>query len=93
MKLQDSPGRGLRKELNVKTPFDAVEKWYKSKPEILNKIPMNLKIKFYLLNLIYKQVVINNLVKFDSYVANNLQKININLINEEIFIDTFDELN
>jgi len=25
----------LRKELNVKTPFDAIEKWYKIKPEIL----------------------------------------------------------
>jgi hypothetical protein len=25
----------IRKELNVKTPFDAIEKWYKIKPEIL----------------------------------------------------------
>lgn len=27
----------LRKELNVKTPFDAIEKWYKIKPEIFNQ--------------------------------------------------------
>jgi len=27
----------LRKELNVKTPFDAIEKWYKIKPEIFKE--------------------------------------------------------
>ena len=29
----------LRKELNVKTPFDAIEKWYKIKPEIFKEKP------------------------------------------------------
>ncbi len=47
----------LRKELNacpvtkcigVKTPFDAVEKWYKIKPEIIKQNPSEFKIKFYL---------------------------------------------
>ena len=36
---------GVRKELGVKTPFQAVEK-----PEFLNKILAFLKIKFYLCN-------------------------------------------
>jgi transposase-like protein len=30
----------LRKELNVKTPFDAIEKWYEIKPEIFNQNPL-----------------------------------------------------
>ncbi|MCF6318533.1 MAG: hypothetical protein L3J83_04505 [Proteobacteria bacterium] len=29
----------LRSELSVKTPFDAVEKWYQIKPEIFKQIP------------------------------------------------------
>jgi len=33
----------LRKELNVKTPFDAIEKWYKLKPEIFKKNPCDFK--------------------------------------------------
>lgn len=35
----------LRKELNVKTPFDAVEKWYKIKPEIFKQNPLEFKNK------------------------------------------------
>ena len=35
----------LRKELNVKTPFDAVEKWYKIKPEIFKENPLLFKNK------------------------------------------------
>ena len=39
----------LRKELNVKTPFDAIEKWYEIKPEkplqFKNKILNLAKIK------------------------------------------------
>lgn len=31
---------GLRKELNVKTPFDAIKKWYEIKSEIFNKNPL-----------------------------------------------------
>ncbi len=30
---------GVRKELKVRTPFDAVEKWYKIKPEIFKQNP------------------------------------------------------
>ncbi len=40
----------LRKELNVKTPFNAVEKWYKIKPEIFKQNPLEFKNKI----LIYK---------------------------------------
>jgi len=36
---------GLRKELNVKTPFDAIEKWYEIKPEIFNQNPLQFKNK------------------------------------------------
>ncbi|MBW6537688.1 MAG: DDE-type integrase/transposase/recombinase [Mariniphaga sp.] len=35
----------LRKELNVKTPCDAIEKWYKIKPEIFNEKPGDFKKK------------------------------------------------
>lgn len=35
----------LRKELNVKTPFDAIEKWYKIKPEIFKEKPDVFKQK------------------------------------------------
>ena len=39
----------LRKEINVKTPFDAIEKWYQIKPEIFKKNPMEFKKKILLL--------------------------------------------
>jgi transposase InsO family protein len=42
----------LRKELGVRTPFDALNWWYEKKPEIFLKIP--LKIKNYLLTLLRK---------------------------------------
>lgn len=35
----------LRKELNVKTPFKAIEKWYEIKPEIFKETPNEFKIK------------------------------------------------
>lgn len=35
----------LRKELNVKTPFDAIEKWYQLKPEIFKETPLQFKNK------------------------------------------------
>jgi len=35
----------LRKELNVKTPFNAIEKWYKIKPEIFKQSPEEFKNK------------------------------------------------
>lgn len=35
----------LRKELNVKTPFDAVEKWYELNPKIFKETPLNFKKK------------------------------------------------
>lgn len=35
----------LRKELNVKTPYQAIEKWYDLKPEIFNQTPCEFKNK------------------------------------------------
>ena len=35
----------LRKELNVKTPFDAVEKCYELNPKIFKETPLNFKKK------------------------------------------------
>lgn len=40
----------LRKELNVKTPFQAIEKWYQLKPEIFKNTPNEFKIKILNLN-------------------------------------------
>jgi hypothetical protein len=34
---------GLRKELNVKTPFQAIEKWFEMKPEIFLQNPDEFK--------------------------------------------------
>ncbi len=36
---------GVRKELNVKTPFNAIEKWYELKPELFNQNPADFKNK------------------------------------------------
>jgi hypothetical protein len=36
---------GVRKELGVKTPFQAVEKWFMLKPEIFNQNPLEFKNK------------------------------------------------
>ena len=36
---------GLRKELKVKTPFDAIEKWFAIKPEIFMCTPLEFKVK------------------------------------------------
>jgi hypothetical protein len=33
----------LKRELNVKTPFQAIEKWYKLKPEIFKIKPEGFK--------------------------------------------------
>ncbi len=41
----------LRKELNVKTPFNATEKWYEIKPEIFKEIPFLFKKKIFNLQL------------------------------------------
>jgi len=35
----------LRKELNVKTPFQAIEKWYELKPEIFKISPTEFQNK------------------------------------------------
>jgi len=35
----------LRKELNVKTPFQAVEKWYEIEPELFKTTPNEFKNK------------------------------------------------
>jgi len=36
---------GVRKELNVKTPFNAIEKWYQLKPELFYQNPLDFKTK------------------------------------------------
>ena len=36
---------GVRKELNVKTPFQAIEKWFEMKPEIFKENPLEFKNK------------------------------------------------
>lgn len=41
---------GLRKELNVKTPFDAIEKWYQLKPELFIQNPLDFKDKLLTFN-------------------------------------------
>lgn len=41
---------GLRKELNVKTPVLAIEKWYELKPEIFKETPNDFKNKILTLN-------------------------------------------
>ena len=76
----------LRKKLNVKTPYDAIVKWFETfhpngngwSPEkgenlkFLKKILVSLKIRFYLctLILIFNQVIINNVVKLDTHKCN-----------------------
>ena len=40
----------LRKELNVKTPFEAVEKWFGLKPEVFKTNPNDFKNRILLLN-------------------------------------------
>ncbi|MCO6461453.1 MAG: transposase [Saprospiraceae bacterium] len=46
----------LRKELNVKTPFQAIEKWFSLKPELFKKSPIHLKKKILNLNAIVNQL-------------------------------------
>ena len=36
---------GVRKELNVNIPFNAIEKWYELKPEIFMEKPIDSKNK------------------------------------------------
>lgn len=40
---------GLRRELNVKTPYNAIERWYEIKPEIFNRKPLQFKNKVIIL--------------------------------------------
>ncbi len=46
----------LRKELKVKTPYQAIEKWYELKPEIFNITPNE-----FMENIIYLQTELTNL--------------------------------
>ncbi len=41
----------LRRELKVKTPFNAIEKWFEIKPEIFKEKPMDFKNKILFLNI------------------------------------------
>jgi len=43
----------LRKELKVKTPYQAIEKWYEIKPEIFNQNPLEFKNKIINLDNLY----------------------------------------
>jgi len=43
----------VRKELKVKTPFNAIEKWYESKPELFYQNPSDFKIKLLTLEQLY----------------------------------------
>lgn len=45
--------RSLRKELNVKTPFEAIEKWFKIKPKIFKENPLRFKNKVLILHTSY----------------------------------------
>jgi len=45
----------LRRELNVKTPFDAIEKWYELDPAIFKEKPSSFKEKILNLNCKFKQ--------------------------------------
>ncbi len=40
---------GVRKELKVKTPMQAIEKWYELKPQLFNKNPTEFKNNLLLL--------------------------------------------
>jgi hypothetical protein len=42
----------LKKELNVKTPFDAIEKWFKINPKLFKENPLQFKNKVLSLPLI-----------------------------------------
>ena len=57
----------LRKELNVKTPFDAIKKWFKINPEIFKENPLQFKNKKFFCTILI-QVIINKLVKLDIYL-------------------------
>jgi len=57
----------------VKTPFEAIEKWFEIKPEIFLQTPLEFKNKVLALKILIKQVVINNLVKLDIYPFINLK--------------------
>ncbi len=65
--LYRRPG-GHRKELNVKTHMQAIEKWFDMKPEISKHKPLEFKNKILALKIVMNQVFINNLVKLDSLV-------------------------
>lgn len=47
----------LRRELKVRTPFDAVEKWHELDPKIFKENPNDLKIKILNLKIELKQVI------------------------------------
>lgn len=59
----------LRKELKVKTPFNAVERWYQLDPEIFKQKPLEFKNKIlslYLTNKLINKLLRNNLVKLNT---------------------------
>jgi len=55
----------LRKELNVKAPINAIEKWFEIEPEIFKENPLQFTHKVLSLHQ-SKQEKNNNLVKLDN---------------------------
>ena len=55
----------LRRELKVKTPFNAVEKWHKLDPEIFKEKPIEFEKKILNFENILNKLTNNNLVKLN----------------------------
>ncbi len=44
---------GVRRKLNVKTPFNTIEKWHELKPELFKEKPIEIKTKLLTMQQIY----------------------------------------
>lgn len=56
----------LKRWLNVKTPFDTIEKWYELDLKIFKEKPNSFKEKYYIYNLNLNKEIRNNLVKLNN---------------------------
>ena len=66
--FQCNDNGSLKRELGIKTPYEAVEKWYEFKPESFSENPLLLnKILYFVVRNLNqsKDVLPNNLVKLD----------------------------
>ena len=57
----------LKKELKVQTPFQAIENWFENKPKLFSQKPDEFKNKVFILRILTKQIVINNLLKLNTF--------------------------